>query len=713
MKSMPKADDRGDEKGRRPARTRGARATSPARRDAWGGARRAVAPMAALAAMLLVAALGSMATGSGRSSAQAPSLGLADLHSPRTAAEDEPLTRTDGTSRPARTLAQGGVGGSAIDLVDLSGAPNGVDLSLFDILTFERTAIQHDLPADGAGHIRLADEPAVARGSYAGALSAEGALAASARTTWPNQASAAYRAEEAARELVLPMLIVDQEGHSSIVSIFNPSEDQDATVDLFVFDPANGALLSTFATSVGPGAVSRYNTYIDGAVFGPSILPPNAAGGFVGALHMESDLPVVAMAYGDQIDMLGTAALGARSRSAAATRQVLPWLRVDAGADALIAVSAGDTGGSPTEVTATFVPADGGNGGEAPFDVAFTLAPRGAAYLDAAGLGRGTVEIPGMPESFRGSLILEADRPILAASLERLHDEARGIVYAASAYNAFAPEELSAGFEVPTLRRQVDFRSSVLHVLNPDAQVAGVMVEIRDESGTIVDSREVQLAAGAGLRLDLSELEAMPRGYGSASLRADRPIAALVGELRDTAVSYPLPPASFSMGSVNMSRVRGTATMTQIDEDVEVVLELDTETSISPAIVAGTCEEENGRRLHTLRDTAGGRSTTLLQGVSLLELSESGSAIRGWRGSLVRTCGDIPTIYDEDDADASLVRALPARYEAPPVTEEPTPTSTPEVPATEVPTETPEPEPTGDPSDEPTIYLPVAKKDAG
>ena len=646
--------------------------------------------------------------------AQSPVLGLTDLQSPRITEEASPFLLAR-SALPARLLSQEGIGGSVIDLVDRSGSANAIDLSLVRKSTAERTVVSRALDADGAGRIRLADEPATVRGTYTGAIQGAGALAASARTIWPNQASTAYMAEEAARDLVLPMLIVNQDDHSTIFSVFNPSEDEIAQVTIFVFDPANGALLTTFASPIEPGAVSSWDTFFDSATFGPNTLPPNAAGGFVGSLFIESSHPVVGLAYGEQIAKLGSAALGARPRAAASTTQILPWVREDPTGDALIAIVAGDMGASPTEVTVTFMPEAGSAGEVEPFDVAFTLSPRGTAYLDPGGHGRGTVEIPNMPEVFQGSVIVEADHPVLAANLERQHDDERDIIFSAAAYNAFAPEELSAGFEVPTLRRQTDYRSSVLHLLNPDSAEAALTVELRDGEGTVADTIEQRLAAGAGLRLDLSGLEAMPRGYGSASITADRPIAALVGEQRDTSVSYPLPPVEFGMGPSFGSDVRGSAKITQVGDDIEVVVNLETDSPITLAIIEGPCSDDDARRLHTLQTSAPRRSTTTVRNVSLIELSETPHAIRGWRRNRRRVCGNIPAIFDEDDADASLVRALPARYTPPTAPPEPTPTATPDAPPTDVPTATPEAPPTQNPgtSDAPTIYLPITRHDAG
>ncbi len=672
---------------------------------------RSAHPVRVLAILILFVGI-MVSASSTRSSlhAQSPTYGLPDLHSVHIEPEFFDEFRQASAS-PMRIASQEGIGGTVIDVLDRSGAANPWTLTLRSKTDGALTEIMRGLLPDGRARIALSDETAAKRGTYTGALRAEGAFEARARTTWPNQASAAYAAEEASRDLIVPLLVVNQRDHGTIFSVFNPSESETASVTLFIFNPINGEMLSTFQALIDPGTVSSWDTFFDQTVFGPSTLPPNAAGGFVGSIFIESTDPVVGLAYGEQLSAVGSSAYGARPKDAADTTQILPSVRADADGDTLLAITSAELGSSSTDVTISFVPEDGLAGSVEPIDMALTLSPRGAAFLDLGGRGRGTVDAPTLPAGFRGSAIITASRPVLAVALEthRQDDTIVGV----AAYNAFAPAGLSAAYEVPTLRKQTDYRSSTLFLHNPATESASVAVHFEDADGAPIAQESVDLAPGALRRLGLTDLADVPQGMISARIEANHAISALVGEERDRSAEYPLPPSVFGLGPDRGSDVSGTAVITQVGDDIEVVVDLDSDSSLTLSIIEGPCSDDDARRKHSLSASAR-RSTTTLRNVSLLDLAETPHGIRGWRGRFRRVCGNIPVVFDVDDADASLVRALPARYTAP--TPPPAASPTSEIPPTVEPSATPDapPVPTSDPggNDSTDIYLPLARHDA-
>ena len=113
------------------------------------------------------------------------------------------------------------------------------------------------------------------------------------------------------------------------------------------------------------------------------------------------------------------------------------------------------------------------------------------------------------------------------------------------------------------------------------------------------------------------------------------------------AVSAASDTVSVKMTALNASGETGTAVLTQEDEGVQVVVELkDAPKGAQPThIHAGTCANINKAPEYALRDTVDGKSTSLVKGVKLSDLTSGKYAINVHKsaddlGTYV-SCGDI------------------------------------------------------------------------
>ena len=101
------------------------------------------------------------------------------------------------------------------------------------------------------------------------------------------------------------------------------------------------------------------------------------------------------------------------------------------------------------------------------------------------------------------------------------------------------------------------------------------------------------------------------------------------------------------MKALNGSGESGTATLTQQDEGVQVVVELKNASKADQPthIHAGTCDNINKAPEYALRNTVDGKSTSLVKGVKLADLTSGKYAINVHKsaddlGTYV-ACGDI------------------------------------------------------------------------
>ena len=430
--------------------------------------------------------------------------------------------------RPAAALhGMVGFGESTVELQNLGAADLAVRLDLRTAVGFSDVAAVTQMAAGGSGALELRRQRGITHANYAAVVTAGGPLAALARAGWQGGAQAVYEAPEPATALVLPLVARDVYSHTSVIWLQNATDVDDNEVEVALFRE-DGALASSW-TFVVPGRRSgqldlTYSTEFSG-------LPVNAATGFLGAFHIAAESPLAVMAYGDEPQGRGVAALAARPRAAAADRQYLPFVRASSAGHALIALA--NLGGSPAAVTITYLGAASspGSSGQV-FAQQFVVGPRAQAYVDLdPRLRRGNRDTPALPPAgFVGSAVIEADAPVLAAVLDQSLgagiDPANGLppVLGSFAYNAYGPDDLRRSYAVPRARVGLTEHTTYLAIQNPGTETAVVTLELRDAGGRPASPADTLLVPPGGAMLWARPPAAAPGTYQLVS-GASAPVA--------------------------------------------------------------------------------------------------------------------------------------------------------------------------------------------
>jgi hypothetical protein len=619
-----------------------------------------------------------------------------------------PADRSARPHSPDRLLGQEGFGDSALELQSLHDGEIEVRATFASKIDGRRISGSRRVPAGGSTLMRLDQVAGLSSGSYASRIDATGAFGAIARTRWSSGATTAVAAVSAATELLLPLMMVDTYGHTTILALMNSHEQASTQVDLVVRENDTGGNLLAFGADLEPLGATTWDTKVETILFGRSNLPRAAHGGYVGALLIKAGQPVSLLAYGDESEAGGSSAIVARPVSDAEAVQHLPLVRrgADGAGGTLIAVANAER--KPGSITIRYHADDGSLAAEQTFD----LAPDGAQFIDLAGRDRGTYDAPNLPTGFQGAATIEADVAILAAAQdEQLVD---GLVDALAGYNALGSQELGTRVGLPLLRRLTDFVTSAVRVYNPSDATATVRLELFNTQGAALPgpAPELSLPAGGSAVFDLREVAAFPAGQGRAHVVADRSVAVLQYDSRDDSIEYPLPVFEVGLSDERNSNVEGAAIVRTVEGNngirVDISLTNGANGSYKAFIQDGTCTLSVGDALHELNDVVGGRSGTVLPNADLRSVADGGHAIRltgaGRMGTRPVACGIIPAIRGVEVADASLSRGFVLeRVAAPPVA---TATATTEATTPPDPAKTATPRPTVDPTGRTWLYLP-------
>jgi len=490
-------------------------------------------------------------------------------------------------------------------------------------------------------------------------LSADNAFGAVARTQWVSGASSAYEAPSTAGTLLLPFMAVNTGTQSSVLAAQNAGTGT-IQVSIEASDPVSGDTLISTQVSLSANEGVEWDTAVERFIFDPSLLLPNAGGGFIGPLRLSTGGPVAMIGYLDETAGPATAAIVARPVSAAATVQILPRVRSASDGGSLIAIA--NASRTPVQAVLRLAAQAGGSG--APAERNHTIPGNGAWYIDLSPGGRSLPSAaPGAP--FVGSATITASGPILAAALEDWR--AGGAVDAMAGYNAFGPRDLSDRWAIPRVRRATDFVSSLIIVHNPTAGHASGSLQLADAQGAPGVVIDLEIPAGTSTSVDLSDEGNFPVGTGSAMLQAGAPVAVVAYELRDTSREYPLRPLDVEIQDERNSGIEGMALLTPDGADLRVEIDLaasGSATTYAAYIMKSACTEQDSPAAYPLSDVVARRSTTTLAGLDLRTVADGYHAIRLKRaggGPFAGrvACGMIGQVRGVEVADSSAVRGIP------------------------------------------------------
>lgn len=633
---------------------------------------------------------------------------------------------------------QEGFGDTEVAVQNLSDSPANIQLGLTPKSSNEPATLTKTLAARKAGRFLTRDEAGVSAGYYSGKLSSNQPVGAITTLRWVSGAAAAYEAQPGVKESILPLVVREVYGHSSILSARNAAEGNlGNVVTMTLFDPADGSILIESEANLGPNATAGWDTANSPNIFGAGVLGSNSAsGGWLGSAWFTGEQPVTVMAYGDEAEGNGSSAYGARPVSAANRIQYLPSVRANFFGDSLIAIA--NAGGQAIDVAIEYRgAASSPSGARQTFTQNLSIGPRGSAFVDLSTRQRGTRPSPALPrgagadKGFFGSAVLRATGPILAVAQEgSLAGD--GKAAAVAAYNAFGPDDLGSEFAVPAVRKRAGFLTSSLVLYNPAASDVTATVDLFNASDVAVAALAVTVPAGSIDGVPLSLVNGFPEGQvGRATVRSAGALAALVFDLRDVIETPANEPLVVTLRDFADSRISGTATLTQQGADLKVDISLTgapANVALGATIRGGRCGANTGIA-YNLTSVTGGQSTTLLPNVGLDILTAGLFSIviqqPGDRTFPPRdvACGEITPAASGETMDATAAWALRSKVGGNPEVTPATPTSTPPPSPTHTPptstgtppTPTPKPTTPGVPSPTATmtmgkvhVYLPWA-----
>ncbi len=604
-------------------------------------------------------------------------------------------------------LGQESLGTSAVDVQNLGSAEAEVVLSLSPKSGVEPARLRSSLPAGQGGRFSLADYGSVTGGFYSGQLGSSQPLAAWAGVRWPSGAAVAYEAVPARTEFLLPLVARAVYSHTTILYAQNadPGPAGNA-ISLQLFDRSDGGMLSETTCTAEAGETCYWDTAHAAMVFGPEVVGVNApTNGWLGHLWFRAARPIAVMAYGDEMEAQGSSAYVGRPLAAAATVQLLPLVRRNYRGGSLIAIA--NASQKTAQVRIEYTAAElGPRAAGVVYVDRFSIAPRGAVFLDLADRGRGSQEARQPPAGddpdtgFLGSAVIESSQPILAVVQdERLLG---GRVDRVSAYNAFGPEDLGGEWHVTALRKMTDYQSTALWVQNPAADPLAVRVDVFDERNVAVGLLATVVPPGGLERLAVAELEALPAGIGRAVVRGSAPFAALVSDERDDRGKPATIMTVAYLRAIGESHVGGIARFFEKGSDVQVYLEIRGTwpgARYTAAIMSGACGGKQTSAYPLTDPAADGKSTTLVRRLSIQDLTAQPysvviqSAGRPGRPPRDVACGDIETPPGAEIIDTTLawpLRAAKGGVIAAPTAPLPTATRTPQA-TLPPPTATPRP----------------------
>jgi hypothetical protein len=670
---------------------------------------RAVVAFAALAIVLL-------STSAGHAAAPrqtGPALFLPDLQTDVKAGEGGFST----------IQGQEGFGNSVVEVQNVSDVATSLTLDLFSKTGSAPVNTRRSLAARGSTRVDMANLREATGGFYSGRLTAGQPLGGATRLRWVSGAAVAYEAAPAARQFILPLIARTVYSHTTYIYAQNTDQGSSSNgVTMTIYDREDGTYMVESGINLDADETYNWDTAQTDNTFGPGTLGVNApTGGWIGHAWLEGGRDFAVLAYGDELTAQGSSAYLARPISAGATTQYLPLVRANNGGDSLIAIANATMKAVNATILyhgASFSP----SGANQDFSQTVTISPRGAVFVDLSERGRGSRPAPDLPRGasagagFIGSATITASGPILAVAQDE--QLAGGKVSSVSAYNAFGPADLGTEFSAVTVRKAVDYQSSVLYVHNPAFGPLELTVDLFDAADARAGSVTKQVPAGGLSRIALNDVAAFPDGLGRAMLSGSGPFTALVADERDARGTPEVLRQRVYLRGLGdgIVRVNGAAILTEQGADLAVAIEISPTfpgSTYAAQIRRGECPSASAVA-HSLGTFTDGKSNTVLRNVNLAALTASPHVImiassNPRTGSRDVSCGAIEPPAGAEVVDTTLswpVRmtvgeAIPTPTATP---SEPTPTIPPTAPATATPSATTAPD------NRLHVYLPLAHR---
>lgn len=444
------------------------------------------------------------------------------------------LAAADGGQRAVRAAhvaAIQGAGATGVQIQNLDFVQTATATIQFYGRTGAPIELTRIIPPGTAANVYLPSVPGLANGAYAMVVTADRPIAALARTDWEStRAAGIYSNVEPGTTVVLPLVVADYYGQTSIVSIQNTDTAATQVVHVEALGMNGVAARVAVDRSVAPGSAITIDFERD-ADFSP--LRSAAAHGFLGWMKVTSGAEVAVQSFIDvTTSQRAVYAFEGVPERKLANDLIAPLIRkrqstIVGRYDTGIAVV--NPGASAATVRVHYDGSTGTCAGQS-FDEAPVTVPAG----DGRTIYQGTSTA--LPDGCVASARVSADAPIAAVVLDAMNLTEQG-----AAYTAVPLADAARRTVLPLVRRNhTALRLSTgIQITNPGDDAAHVEVAFASDTGaplsTCGAACQVVIAPHSSRTMYPSvSLNAMPAGtYGSAVVTSDRPVVALVNDISE------------------------------------------------------------------------------------------------------------------------------------------------------------------------------------
>lgn len=438
------------------------------------------------------------------------------------------------TAGPPPAAAPKGAASSGVIVANLGDGPATLTLDLYPQAGGPAvSAAGTHVPPLGSHNFYVPGITDVAQGAHAGIATGDAAIGTLALTLWPSSLAHVIHDDVApATDIVVPWVVKGVGGQNTIVAVQNYDAAANAEIHI-TLTAEDGTEVVSVDRTVGPGTSILLDVGRDPAFAAAPI-------GFMGTLRARAATRIAATALVDfEHSPLGVAGFNGEPAVSASSTLLVPLARHHAPVDPArpaagwnqTRIAIANPGTTSVDVTARFTGVDGTCAGDVVETAEpATVPPDGVGLFDLAGAG--------LPEGCAAAVRFEATGGVLGVAIDTVEAAAGSIVRTAAAYNLFRASDAARTMPLPIVRRvhTTNYLSTDIAVLNPGTTPAAVEVEIFDARLNTVIACGAPCAAtiapGESHLFVTDGFTAWPLNrYGSATVRADRPVLVTAAEV--------------------------------------------------------------------------------------------------------------------------------------------------------------------------------------
>ncbi len=406
--------------------------------------------------------------------------------------------------------------------------------------------VPNPVPPGGVVNLNLPSITTLVNGAYSAIISADRQIAAIANTVWKTSGgTAVYSNVVPGTDVVVPLVLKDYRGSSSLVSIMNTDPQNPATATVTLFEVGKDTPAKEFTINLPPGTSRTLDLLKDTDLFPATEVPA----GFRGSMRVTSATNVAVQTFIDRANhQLAVYAFEGVPADQAATKLYAPLFRRAYRGNTGFSVV--NTENREVNVTVTYYGTLGGCKGGGPWIERKTISAMSNVIIFQ---GSTDASNP-LPTNCGGAAVIEADGKVLAI----INDEADVItpdgqtLKTAAAHNAFSDADGATKVALPLYRRNhtANKLTTGIQAMNIGSETAQAQIVFKPSGGAPEVSGctgcSVSIAPLAAHTWLPSSIAEVPDGkYGSATITSSQPLVVIVND-KAYATDKPMDAAIYS-----------------------------------------------------------------------------------------------------------------------------------------------------------------------